>query len=118
MGELLLVFPYTVDPFWRDSLAHVSLPPHPSICSSLGMRVNPDKSSIVSTRRGNETTEVLLLLLFGDKELEGEFEKRWDECNIVGPQWLNIHVMLRGNGRQHSVYIFTGEIVLKSTRLN
>lgn len=43
---------------------------HPSICSSLGMRVNPDKSSIVSTRRGNETTGVLLLLsLFGDKEL-------------------------------------------------
>jgi len=70
MGELLLVIPYTVDPFGRDSLAHVSLPSiHPSICSSLGMRVNPDKSSIVSTRRGNETTDVLLFLLFGDKEL-------------------------------------------------
>jgi len=66
------------------------------------MRVNPDKSSIVSTRRGNETTGVLLLL-FGDKELGGEFENRWEEGNIVGLHWLNIHVMLRGNGRQHSV---------------
>jgi hypothetical protein len=82
------------------------------------MRVNPDKSSIVSTRRGNETTGVLLLLLFGDKELGGEFEMRWEEGNIVGLHWLNIHVMLRGNGRQHSVYVCTGEIVLKSTRLN
>ena len=81
------------------------------------MRVNPDKSSIVSRRRGNETTGVLLLL-FGDKELGGYFEKRREEGNIVGLQWLNIHVMLRGNGRQHSVYVFTGEIVLKSTRLN
>lgn len=81
------------------------------------MRVNPDKSSIVSTRRGNETTDVLLLLLFGDKEFGGEFEKRWGEGNIVGLRWLNIHVMLRGNGRQHSVYVFTEEIVLKSTGL-
>jgi hypothetical protein len=44
--------------------------------------------------------------------------KRREGGDIVGLQWLNIHVAFRGDGLKTFLSVFTWEIVLKSTGLN